>query len=40
MLRRLAKVWTLQVRAGSALGLGGVRPYLRTLKSYWDKKAG
>ena len=40
MLRRLAKFWTFQVRTGDALGLGGVRPYLQTLKSYWDKKAG
>jgi hypothetical protein len=40
MLRRFAKFWTLQVRAGNALGVGGVRPYLQTLRSYWDKKAG
>jgi hypothetical protein len=40
MLRRLAKFWTFQVRTGDALGVGGVRPYLQTLKSYWDKKAG
>jgi hypothetical protein len=39
MLRRFAKTWTLQIRASSAMGLGA-RPYLQTLKSYWDKKAG
>jgi len=40
MLRRLAKFWTFQVRTSDALGVGGVRPYLQTLRSYWDKKAG
>ena len=40
LLRRLAKFWTFQVRTGDALGVGGVRPYLQTLRSYWDKKAG
>jgi len=40
MLRRFAKFWTFQVRTGDALGVGGVRPYLQTLRSYWDKKAG
>lgn len=39
MLRRFAKSWNLQIRASNALGLGA-RPYLRTLRSYWDKKAG
>jgi hypothetical protein len=40
MLRRFAKSWTLQIRLSNALGWGGARPYLRTLKSYWAKKAG
>jgi hypothetical protein len=40
MLRRFAKFWTFQVRTGAALGIGGARPYLQTLRSYWDKKAG
>jgi len=39
MLRRFAKSWNFQIRASNALGLGA-RPYLQTLKSYWDKKAG
>ncbi len=40
LLRRFAKFWTLQIRSSNALGVGGARPYLRTLRSYWDKKAG
>ena len=40
MLRRFAKFWTVQIRASGASGLGGARPYLRILKSYWIKKAG
>jgi hypothetical protein len=40
MLRSFARPWTLQVRLSGALGVGGARPYLRLLKSYWDKKAG
>jgi hypothetical protein len=40
LLRRFAKFWTFQVRTSDALGLGGARPYLQTLRSYWDKKAG
>lgn len=39
MLRGFAKLWTLQIRASGALKAGSVRPYLRLLKSYWDKKA-
>jgi hypothetical protein len=39
MLRRFAKGWTLQLRASGALGLGA-SPYLKALRSYWDKKAG
>jgi hypothetical protein len=39
MLRRFAKFWTFQVRTSDALGVGGARPYLQTLRSYWDKKA-
>jgi hypothetical protein len=39
LLRRFAKFWTLQVRSSNALGVGGARPYLQTLRSYWDKKA-
>jgi len=40
LLRRFAKFWTLQVRTSNALGVGGARPFLKTLRSYWDKKAG
>jgi hypothetical protein len=40
MLRRFAKFWTVQIRLSSALKVGGARPSLRILKSYWDKKAG
>jgi hypothetical protein len=40
MLRRFAKFWTFQVRTSDALGVGGARPYLQILRSYWDKKAG
>jgi hypothetical protein len=40
MLRRFAKFWTFQVRSSDALGVGGARPYLEILRSYWDKKAG
>jgi hypothetical protein len=40
LLRRFAKFWTFQVRTSDALGVGGARPYLQTLRSYWDKKAG
>lgn len=39
MLRGFVKLWTLQIRASGALKAGSVRPYLRSLKSYWDKKA-
>ena len=39
MLRRFAKFWTFQIRASGALGLGA-EPFLKTLRSYWDKKAG
>jgi hypothetical protein len=40
LLRRFAKFWTFQLRSSNALGVGGARPYLKTLRSYWDKKAG
>src|SRR5882757_1259780 len=40
MLRRFAKRWTLQIRVSAAWPLGVARPYLQTLRSYWDKKAG
>ncbi len=40
MLRRFAKFWTVQIRLSNALMVGGARPALRILKSYWDKKAG
>jgi hypothetical protein len=40
LLRRFAKFWTFQVRTSNALGVGGARPYLQTLRSYWDKKEG
>ena len=39
MLRGFAKLWTLQIRASGALKAGSARPYLRLLKSYWEKKA-
>jgi hypothetical protein len=39
MLRGFAKLWTLQIRASGALKVGSTRRYLRSLKSYWDKKA-
>lgn len=39
LLRRFAKGWTLQIRLSGALRLAA-RPYLETLRSYWDKKAG
>jgi hypothetical protein len=40
LLRRFAKFWTLQVRLSGALNIGGARPALQALKSYWNKKAG
>jgi hypothetical protein len=39
LLRRFAKRWTLQIRASGTLGLSA-QPFLKTLRSYWDKKAG
>jgi len=39
MLRRFAKFWTVQVRLSGALKVGGARPTLEILKSYWNKKA-
>jgi hypothetical protein len=39
MLRRFSKRWSFEVRASDALGLGA-RPFLKILRSYWDKKAG
>jgi hypothetical protein len=38
LLRRFAKRWTLQIRSSAALGLSA-QPFLKTLRSYWDKKA-
>ena len=38
MLRYFAKRWTFQIRSSGALGLGA-KPFLKTLRSYWDKKA-
>jgi hypothetical protein len=40
MLRRFAKIWTVQIRLSNALKIGGVAPSLKILRSYWDKKAG
>jgi hypothetical protein len=40
LVSRLHRRWTRQIKIGSFLGIGGTRPYLRMLKSYWDKKAG
>jgi hypothetical protein len=37
MLRRFAKRWTFQIRSNAFLGLGA-QPFLKTLRSYWDKK--
>jgi hypothetical protein len=39
LLRRFAKLWTLQIRVSGALN-GRARPYLQTLKAYWNKKTG
>jgi len=39
MLRRFAKRWTLQIRWSGALGLCA-QPFLKTLRSYWDRKTG
>lgn len=39
MLRRFSKRWSFEVRTSDALGLGA-RPFLKILRSYWDKKAG
>jgi hypothetical protein len=38
MLRRFSKRWTFELRASNALRLSA-RPFLKTLRSYWDKKA-
>jgi hypothetical protein len=35
MVRALQQCWNFQIRLSEWLGLGRVRPYLRTLKSYW-----
>jgi hypothetical protein len=40
MLRRFAKLWTVYIRLSGALRVGGARPTLDILKSYWNKKAG
>jgi hypothetical protein len=40
MMRRFAKSFTSQIRMSNALKVGGARPYLQVLKSYWAKKAG
>jgi len=40
MLRRFAKFWTVQIRLSGALKVGGARPTLEILRSYWNKKAG
>jgi hypothetical protein len=39
MLRRFARRWTFEIRSSAALGLAA-QPFLRTLRAYWDKKAG
>jgi hypothetical protein len=39
MLRHFAKRWTFQIRSSGALGLSA-QQFLKTLRSYWDKKAG
>jgi hypothetical protein len=39
LVSRVRRRWTRQIRVGSALHVGGFNPYLRQLKSYWDKKA-
>jgi hypothetical protein len=40
LLRRFAKIWTLQIRVSGAANMRGARRSLQTLKSYWNKKAG
>ena len=35
---RVRRRLTLQIRIGGMLRIGGVRPFLQQLKSYWDKK--
>jgi len=35
LVRGLKKYLNLQIRIGDRLGLRSVRPYLRTLRSYW-----
>jgi hypothetical protein len=40
LMRRFAKIWTLQIRLSSALKMRGARRSLQSLKSYWNKKAG
>src|SRR5258708_3762950 len=40
MLRRFAKLWTVQIRLSGALKAGGALPTLKILKCYWDKKGG
>jgi hypothetical protein len=38
LLQRFAKRWTLEIRFSAFLGLIA-QPFLKTLRSYWDKKA-
>jgi hypothetical protein len=37
-VRRVRRRWTQQIRIGGVLRIGGVQPFLRQLKSYWNKK--
>jgi hypothetical protein len=39
LVSKIRRRWTRQIRIGSALRVGGFRPLLRQLKSYWDKSA-
>jgi hypothetical protein len=39
LVRGMRRLLNLQVRVGEALGLGHLRPSLRTLKSYWESGA-
>ncbi len=35
LVRRLSRAWVWQIKMGGAAGVGGVRPFLEQLKSYW-----
>jgi len=39
LVSHVRRGWTRQIRLGDALHVGAIHPYLRRLKSYWDRKA-